>query len=89
VRAATAISLYSTRRMLSPRRYVLALGDFEQHTRWDSSRVQNKSRPTMAVPEPANQLCDPHHKTPEFRTLSTTGVACLRRLWPHGVVVSI
>jgi hypothetical protein len=28
----------------------------------------------MALPEPANPLCDPHHKTPEFRALSTTGV---------------
>jgi hypothetical protein len=26
------------------------------------------------LPEPANQLCDPHHKTPDFRMLSPTAV---------------
>jgi hypothetical protein len=29
----------------------------------------------LALPEPANQLCDPHHKTPDFRMLCPTGVA--------------
>jgi hypothetical protein len=29
----------------------------------------------LALPEPANQLCDPHHKTPDFRMLSPAGMA--------------